>query len=76
MSRNSFEKVVRAWLKDKVQYVKQGTYSVYALQVDNHLLPYFSNVNDITEEVCQAFILQKIGQGLSLKTIKDRADAL
>ncbi|WP_240704075.1 tyrosine-type recombinase/integrase [Porphyromonas levii] len=71
MSKNSFEKVVRAWLKDKVQYVKQGTYSVYALQVDNHLLPYFSNVNDITEEVCQAFILQKIGQGLSLKTIKD-----
>lgn len=71
MSKNSFEKVVRAWLKDKVQYVKQGTYSVYALQVENHLLPYFSNVNDITEEVCQAFILQKIGQGLSLKTIKD-----
>ncbi len=71
MSRNSFEKVVRAWLMDKVQYVKQGTYSVYALQVENHLLPYFSNVNNMTEEACQAFILQKIGQGLSLKTIKD-----
>lgn len=71
MNRNSFEKVVRTWLMDKVQYVKQGTYSVYALQVENHLLPYFSNMNGITEEACQTFILQKIGQGLSLKTIKD-----
>lgn len=71
MSKNSFETVVRAWLKDKVKYVKQGTYSVYALQVEKHLLPYFSNVNGITEEACQAFILQKLGQGLSLKTIKD-----
>lgn len=71
MSKNSFEKVVRDWLTDKARYVKQGTYSVYALQVENHLLPYFSNVDEITEEVCQAFILQKIGQGLSLKTIKD-----
>lgn len=71
MSRNSFEEVVRAWLTDKVKYVKQGTYSVYALQVENHLLPYFSNANGITEAACQAFILEKIGQGLSIKTIKD-----
>lgn len=71
MSKNSFEKVARDWLTDKARYVKQGTHSVYALQVENHLLPYFSNVDEITEKACQAFILQKIGQGLSLKTIKD-----
>lgn len=68
---STFAQVAREWLTDKKQFVKPGTYSIYALQLEKHLLPTFRNHRAITEEQAQKFILEKLQQGLSLKTTKD-----
>lgn len=67
----AFNQVAREWLTNKQQFVKRGTYSIYALQVEKHLLPSFRRHKTITEEEVQSFILDKLKQGLSLKTTKD-----
>ena len=37
----------------------------------NHVLPYFGDGDSIHEQAVQAFVLQKLGNGLSVKTVKD-----
>lgn len=68
---NTFAEVARAWLANKEQFVKRGTYAIYALQIEKHLLPAFREHQSITEEQAQGFILDKLQEGLSLKTTKD-----
>lgn len=36
------------WKKDKRQYVKQSTYSAYALIVENQIIPTFGNLYVLT----------------------------
>lgn len=69
--KKTFEDIVGLWLSDRRPYVKRSTYSTYSLLVKNHLLPAFSRESDITEAHVQQFVLEKIGQGLSQKYIKD-----
>ena len=71
MSNKTFEEIVVLWQADKKQYVKRSTYSAYSLIVDNHLLPAFSGVSDVTEEMVQSFVLAKLEHGLSQKSVKD-----
>ena len=59
------------WIADKKQYVKRSTYSAYALLISNHLIPAFAERNDVTEGLIQDFVLAKMEQGLSQKSIKD-----
>lgn len=66
-----FAEVAHEWLANKKQFVKRGTYSIYALQIENHLLPVFGTFCSISEEEAQGFILEKLKQGLSIKTTKD-----
>ena len=68
---STFAEVAREWLANKEQFVKRGTYSIYALQIEKHLLPVFREHQAVTEEQAQGFILEKLQQGLSLKTTKD-----
>ena len=63
--------IVKVWKEDKKQYVKKSSFSAYMLLVENHLLPVFGNKNNIEESELQAFVFQKLKQGLSQKTIKD-----
>ena len=71
MSNKSFEEIVVLWQADKKQYVKRSTYSAYSLMISNHLLPAFSGVRDVTEELVQEFVFTKLDQGLSQKSVKD-----
>ena len=71
MEKLTFDEVTALWLADKKQYVKQSTYSTYAVQVANHILPAFSGMDDVTEGMVQKFVLEKLGQGMALKTVKD-----
>ena len=71
MDNKTFEEIVVLWQADKRQYVKRSTYSAYSLIVDNHLLPAFPGVSDVTEEMVQNFVLAKLEQGLSQKSVKD-----
>lgn len=68
---STFAEVAREWLANKEQFVKRGTYSIYALQIEKHLLPTFREHQAVTEEQTQDFILEKLQEGLSLKTTKD-----
>lgn len=67
----AFEQVAREWLTNKEQFVKRATHSIYALQIEKHLLQSFRQHQSITEEEVQNFILEKLKQGLSVKTTKD-----
>ncbi len=63
--------IIDLWKVDKKQYVKRSSYSAYILLIENHLLPTFGNMLNIVEADIQSFVFQKLGEGLSHKTIKD-----
>ena len=71
MDNKTFEEIVVLWQADKKQYVKRSTYAAYSLLIANHLLPAFAGVNDVTEILVQDFVLTKLEQGLSQKSVKD-----
>ncbi len=63
--------IISLWKLDKKQYVKKSSFSAYMLLLENHLIPVFGNKCDVDETEVQAFVFQKLEQGLSQKTIKD-----
>lgn len=69
--QKTLAEVVALWKIDKKQYVKKSSFSAYVLLIENHLLPTFGEETTIEEKQVQAFVLQKLAQGLSQKTIKD-----
>lgn len=72
MKKNTtFSKVAELWKADKKQYVKKSTYAAYCLLIQSHLLPEFKELNDIGEDVVQAFVNRKLTSGLSRKTVRD-----
>lgn len=71
MVKKFLSQIIDLWKKDKKQYVKKSTYSAYVLLVENHLLPYFGNKEEVKEADVQDFVFKKLEQGLSQKTIKD-----
>lgn len=71
MVKLKISQIIDLWKKDKKQYVKKSTYSAYVLLVENHLLPYFGEMEEVKEEDVQKFVFKKLEQGLSQKTIKD-----
>lgn len=69
--KKTIAQIIQLWKADKKQYVKKSSYSAYALLVENHLLPVFGNSYEISNSEAQAFVFEKLRQGLSQKTIKD-----
>lgn len=67
----SLSEIAKLWRADKKQYVKKSSYAAYMLLIENHLLPVFGNCQVIEEAQVQTFVLKKLEQGLSQKTIKD-----
>lgn len=67
----TIREIALAWKIDKQRYVKQSTYAAYVLSLENHILPTFGEYNSLTEELVQDFVLKKLNEGLSSKTIKD-----
>ncbi len=63
--------VAELWKIDKQQYVKRSSISAYQLLVENHIIPAFGNSHRIEEQEVQAFVLQKLSDGLSQKSVKD-----
>ena len=71
MNRKQLSEVIDLWKPEKRQYVKKSSFSAYTLLIENHILPDFGEMYAIEEADVQRFVLQKIGVGLSHKTIKD-----
>lgn len=69
--QKTLAEVITLWKIDKKQYVKKSSFSAYVLLIENHLLPTFGEQTLIEEAQVQAFVFQKLEQGLSQKTIKD-----
>lgn len=67
----TFNEIVGLWKADKEPYVKRSTFAAYSLIIENHILPHFGHLEDIREENVQEFVLEKIREGLSQKTVKD-----
>lgn len=59
------------WKEEKRKYVKQSTYVTYVALIDKHIVPYFGEKEEILDDDIQNFILVKIDEKLSQKTIKD-----
>ena len=59
------------WKKDKRLYVKQSTYSAYALIVENQIIPTFGSLQAVTEWDVQSFVIERLNAGLCQKYVKD-----
>ena len=63
--------LIELWKNDKKMYVKKSTYSAYLLLIENHILPYFGDMEKIDEIDVQNFVILKLKDKLSQKSIKD-----
>lgn len=71
MTTKTIREIALAWKSDKQRYVKQSTYAAYVLILENHILPSFGDCETLSEKLVQEFVLQKLNDGLSIKTVKD-----
>ena len=71
MTTKTIREIALAWKSDKQRYVKQSTYAAYVLILENHLLPSFGDYESLSEKLVQEFVLQKLENGLCVKTVKD-----
>ena len=71
MIHKTVREIAAAWKEYKRPYVKQSTMAAYVLILENHVLPYFGDSDSLHEKAVQAFVLQKLENGLSVKTVKD-----
>lgn len=71
MTHLTIREIADAWKETKRPYVKRSTFAAYMLTLENHLLPFFGDMTDLSESTVQSFVLEKLNAGLSVKTIKD-----
>lgn len=69
--QKTIAEIISVWKTDKKQYVKKSTFSAYMLLIENHLLPAFGSKCNVEEPELQAFVFQKLKEGLSQKSVKD-----
>lgn len=67
----TINQITEEWKEEKKRYVKKSTYAAYQLLIQNHIAPYFGELNKVTEEDVQQFVFDKLDSGLSEKTIRD-----
>ena len=71
MTTKTIREIALAWKSDKQRYVKQSTYAAYVLVLENHILPSVGDGEILSEKLVQEFVLKKLNDGLSIKTVKD-----
>lgn len=71
MSNKTIREIAMAWKEYKRPYVKQSTMAAYVLILENHIIPYFGDGCSLHETEVQTFVLQKLKNGLSIKSVKD-----
>nr|WP_294430617.1 site-specific integrase [Prevotella sp.] len=65
------KEIAKAWYDDHRQYVKESTSSAYAMILNNHIIPYFGESENITEEDLQKYVNDKISGGLGIRPVRD-----
>lgn len=67
----NLNEIITKWQFEKKHYVKRSTMSAYSLLIQNHIVPFFGESDNITEDLVQEFVFTKINEGLGHKTVKD-----
>ena len=71
MGQKTIREISVAWKEYKQLYVKQSTMAAYVLILENHILPNFGESDTLHEQAVLEFVLQKIENGLNVKSVKD-----
>ena len=71
MEKIKLKDLVKLWKQDKILLLKKSTFSTYSILIEKHILPYFENIDEINSKNIKKFIIFKLNQGLSQKSIKD-----
>lgn len=71
MNKKTIREIAVAWKEYKRPYVKQSTMAAYVLILENHIIPRFGDSDSLHENEVQEFVLQKLENGLSIKSVKD-----
>lgn len=74
--QKTFYEVSQDWSKAKRPIVKYSTMCAYLLILQKHLDPYFGSMKDITEDVVQQFVMNKLSSGHSKKSVRDMVAVL
>lgn len=74
--QKTFYEVSQDWSKAKRPIVKYSTMCAYLLILQKHLVPYFGSMKDITEDVVQQFVMNKLSSGHSKKSVRDMVAVL
>ena len=71
MGQKTIREISVAWKEYKQPYVKQSTMAAYVLILENHILPNFGESYALHEQAVQDFVLRKLENGMSVKSVKD-----
>lgn len=71
MNSKKIREIAVAWKEYKQPYVKRSTMAAYVLILEKHIIPFFGDSEALNEKDVQAFVLQKLENGLSTKSVKD-----
>lgn len=69
--QKNFKEIAIDWQQAKAGFVKHSTMCAYMLVLKTHLLPYFGAMTKIEETNVQQFIIKKLTEGLSKKSVRD-----
>ena len=70
MMQKTIREIASVWKEDKRPYVKQSTFAAYMLILEKHILPYFGGMQVLNERAVQAFVLDKLNGGMSVKSVR------
>lgn len=71
MGHKTIREIAVVWKDSKRPFVKQSTMAAYVLILENHILPTFGECDSLHEKIVQDYVLRKIENGLSVKSVKD-----
>lgn len=71
MEKKNIMDIYLEWKELKSKLVKESTMGTYVINAEKHLLPAFGKLTAVSESDVQAFALDMLGRGLSVKTTKD-----
>lgn len=74
MNSKKIREIAVAWKEYKQPYVKRSTMAAYVLILENHIIPFFGDSDSLHEKDVQAFVLQKLKNGLERIYIIDGAE--
>lgn len=71
MLKKNINEICNLWKQEKKHYVKLSSFASYNILIENHIKPYFGKLYDVEQKDVQHFIIKKLDDGLSQKTVRD-----